>query len=836
VAFAFDNAGNVARLFVNGVEVAQKSQSKDMPNTAAVVRFGRHGYSANYFDGEIDEVRIWNYARSAGQLSGDMNHELSGTESGLIGYWSFNEGSGQVAQDGTTNASHGRLGTTTGSDAGDPAWVNSTVPFGPVTPALQLTSPNGGESWEVGSAHAITWSSQGSIPSVDLFYSIDNGVNWTTMGSSTANDGTENWTIPNTIASECLVRVSDAADGDPVDVSNAVFAIIPPPPAPTIDSFAPGSGAVGTEVTISGSHFTGASVVKFNNVPVVTPTVVSDAQVRAIVPAGATSGKISVTTAGGTATSADDFTVTVSSSSTLSFSAAHDAYVRSSSANSSFGSASTLRVRKSSSETLNSYLKFDVAGVSGTVQSAKLRLYISDAGSDGGGVYVVSNTYQGSSSAWTEGGLKWSNAPAISGTALSSAGAVSVGNWVELDVSAGVAGNGTYSFAVKNNSSDVVYYTSDEGTNRPELVVQYASGPPPTPTISAFNPGSGPVGTVVTINGTALLGATLVQFNGTSAGSITVDSDTQIRAAVPSGATTGKVSVTTAGGAVVSTDDFTVTSGGGSVTLTIQPLHDAYVKSSSATSNFGSASTLRGRKSSNETLHTYLKFEVAGLGGPVQSATLRLYVTDASSDGGSVYAVSNNYLGTSTAWVQSGLNWNNAPAISGPALGSAGTVSVGSWVEFTVTSAIAGDGTYSLGLTTNASDVVYFSSKEGANKPELVIQAGASARAASAEPAPQTAAALFPDDFRVSQNYPNPFNAETTIEYTLPEPATVQLVIFNSLGQRVRELVDEYQPVGYHHVVWNGANAAGERVGSGIYFYRLQAGQRSLTGKMILQQ
>jgi hypothetical protein len=79
------------------------------------------------------------------------------------------------------------------------------------------------------------------------------------------------------------------------------------------------------------------------------------------------------------------------------------------------------------------------------------------------------------------------------------------------------------------------------------------------PAITSFTPASGPVGTEVTLTGTGFTGATDVAFNGTPAGTFTVDSDTQIRADVPAGATTGPISVTNADGTGMSTDDFTVT-------------------------------------------------------------------------------------------------------------------------------------------------------------------------------------------------------------------------------------------------------------------------------------
>jgi hypothetical protein len=164
-----------------------------------------------------------------------------------------------------------------------------------------------------------------------------------------------------------------------------------PPPAPTVSSFNPTSGAVGATVTITGTNFTGASSVKFSGTSAAF-TVGSSTQITATVPAGATTGPIEITTAGGTATSSSSFTVNAST---------------------------------------------------------------------------------------------------------------------------------------------------------------------PAPTISSFSPGTGRVGTTVTITGTNLNGATFVRFNGTAA-TFTVVSATSVQATVPSGATTGKITVTTPGGTATSSQTFKV--------------------------------------------------------------------------------------------------------------------------------------------------------------------------------------------------------------------------------------------------------------------------------------
>jgi len=78
-------------------------------------------------------------------------------------------------------------------------------------------------------------------------------------------------------------------------------------------------------------------------------------------------------------------------------------------------------------------------------------------------------------------------------------------------------------------------------------------------------------------------------------------------------------------------------------------------------------------------------------------------------------------------------------------------------------------------------------------------------------------------------NYPNPFNPTTTISYQLPVTSSIDLSIFNSLGQKVVTLVSERQPAGTYTVKWDASNMA-----SGVYLYRLQAGQSIKTNKMVL--
>jgi hypothetical protein len=131
------------------------------------------------------------------------------------------------------------------------------------------------------------------------------------------------------------------------------------------------------------------------------------------------------------------------------------------------------------------------------------------------------------------------------------------------------------------------------------------------------------------------------------------------------------------------------------------------------TANTGTSTNLRADASPEA--NAYLKFDVTGLSGPPRSARLRLFVTDASAGGPRAFSVANG-------WTETGITWNNAPAIAGIALAAAPSAPLNSWVEFDVTSAISGNGTFSLAVKGGSSDNVYFNSRQATtNKPQLVV-------------------------------------------------------------------------------------------------------------------
>lgn len=155
------------------------------------------------------------------------------------------------------------------------------------------------------------------------------------------------------------------------------------------------------------------------------------------------------------------YTATYTSSG-LSFTPIADADILSNQANKNFGTQQDLSIRLNRSR---AYLKFTVTGLSGAPASATLRLWVTDGGSNGGSVYSIANT------TWTETGITWNNAPAVSGSPLSSIGTATAGTWVEFNLGSVITGNGTYTFAISGGNNDAVEYASRETTNDPALFI-----------------------------------------------------------------------------------------------------------------------------------------------------------------------------------------------------------------------------------------------------------------------------------------------------------------------------------------------------------------------------
>ncbi|MCM8750442.1 DNRLRE domain-containing protein [Thermomicrobiaceae bacterium CFH 74404] len=151
---------------------------------------------------------------------------------------------------------------------------------------------------------------------------------------------------------------------------------------------------------------------------------------------------------------------------------------------------------------------------------------------------------------------------------------------------------------------------------------------------------------------------------------------------------------------------------GGPQEMRFSPDADTYVEERSPDTSFGAEAELLIDGSPRR--ETYLRFTVTGIQGPVQRATLRVYVTDSTANGPIAYAASND-------WDEETLTWSNRPAIKGSPLHDHCTLKAGTWAEFDVTALVTSDGTYTIALIPNSDDGLDVSSREGQHAPELVV-------------------------------------------------------------------------------------------------------------------
>jgi hypothetical protein len=151
-------------------------------------------------------------------------------------------------------------------------------------------------------------------------------------------------------------------------------------------------------------------------------------------------------------------------------------------------------------------------------------------------------------------------------------------------------------------------------------------------------------------------------------------------------------------------------------TDTFAPAADSYVDASNSSTNYGTSSQVR--MDGSPVVRTFLRFNISGLNGAtVTQATLRIYANSAQSTGYNVGLVTDN------SWGETTIVNTNAPTI-GSSVGSSGKITAGSWTSVNVASLVTTDGSISFGAWTTNSTAISFSSRSGANPPQLVVTYG----------------------------------------------------------------------------------------------------------------
>lgn len=763
-------------------------------------------------------------------------------------------------------------------------------------------------------------------------------------------------------------------------------AIAPGAAGPLITSFSPASGIAGTVVTLTGSNFSGASAVKFNGVNAASFSVISASQIQATVPGGASTGPISVTTPQGSGSSSTAFVV-ITAPQIASFSPLS-------------GAAGTLVTVTGSGFTGASAVIFNnVAAGSFTVNSDNQLQAVVPAGATTGRIRVTNPAGTGTSAS----NFTVLNPPVIASffPASGASGAQITLTGSNFSTVTAVRFNGVLASSFIIDSNTQIRATVPAGATSGPISATNPDGSGSSasnfmvlipPQISSFTPTSGPSGTLVSISGAGFTGTNTVKFNGLAA-SFSVLSENQIQATVPANASSGPISITNAIGTGTSTANFVVPEppfvltvliqGGGRVQLFPEPdlpggaysqatsvimsaLPDSgylFNKWSGDLFSFANPETLL--VNSNKIVTA--EFSEEGSGGPVVFEETRsggsissvvvatadpltlvngdLYLAAISTKGhvqvSSVSGLGLNWLPVREQCggrMQTGVSvWMARGNPSGSGIVTATLAQIPQSAVITVsrysgahlteplgtlisanTNGLNGacsDGSdgrnYLVNVATTAPGSVIFGAVAIRNRThtpgagytersETSVSSGGSmvglAIVDQTIPEPgvtplngsfsgevdwavigieiksggailspaisnhsagpgggslphaisglnfQPAAvntgqtAALPEKLHLSRNYPNPFNMETTIEYALPQAGPVKLAVYNILGQQVRLLVNETQEAGYRRVTWNGRDDAGKEVTSGVYFIRLNAGQQQVMGRTIVQK
>jgi acid phosphatase type 7 len=349
-----------------------------------------------------------------------------------------------------------------------------------------------------------------------------------------------------------------------------------------------------------------------------------------------------------------DNTPQVEPKSTLTFKADADAQVEENNPAINPGTSGDLEVVNVTGQSIESYMRFTVSGISGDIQNARLRVYsTTDAAEDGPALYATDND-------WTETEIIWNDRPARAGSEIGNQDLVRRYSWVEYDVTAVVTGNGTYSFVLVGDNDEELRFSSRESSNGPELILTLASA---TPTAASE--------------------------------------------ATPN-ATAGN-------------------------TLTFPAAADAHIAQRAPTANHGTSTDLQADGNTNAVQISYIRFSVSGINGSIQNVKLRVFPTSGTQDGPAAHFADSSWKETGA----DGITWTARPTLLSGPIDNKEAMPEGSWVEYDVTAAVTGDGTYTFALVADSQDEVTFSSREGKEPPQLIVTTGLTAPTPTPRPVSQ---------------------------------------------------------------------------------------------------
>lgn len=550
VAGVRDVAADQIRLFVDGVLVAQATDN----TTGAITNASTENWLGQRFScaqrdfwaGSLDEFRIWNVARTQGQLQARMNQALNGNETGLVLYYDMNR-SGQGAA----------LTVTNGATATGTAFDGTTVGTAS-TPVFTLANNPG----VVAAAPTISSFTPTSGPAGTLVTVNGNNFSGATSGSFNGTTTTIGTVVS---ATQLQMQVPAGATTGTISVttprgtgtSSGTFTVTG---APATDlTFFPTSGSPGSVVLVTkntGAAFTAATSTRFNGAAATGTTFNSATQVTATVPGNATTGVVTTVT-GATTLTGGTFTVTSAPAPTITQFSPVRAPV---------GTVLTLNGTNFSGVT---QVRFGTVVAPGfTVVSATRITVPVPANAPNARIYVLAS----GGMAQTAGNFTLISPPTITSftsTFGTPGSQVVISGTNFTNATAVTFGGGADAVTFTVNSATLITATVPAGAATGPLQVTTVAGTatsatsfvvtaPAPPTITAFAPAAGAVGMQVVLTGTNLTGAAGVRFGTTIATSFTVNSSTQLTVTVPIGATTSRIAVVTSGGQALTATTFKV--------------------------------------------------------------------------------------------------------------------------------------------------------------------------------------------------------------------------------------------------------------------------------------
>ena len=453
-----------------------------------------------------------------------------------------------------------------------PTQITTTVPTGATSGSIAITNA-AGTGTSSSSFTVTTPPPPANVPVITSFSPASGGYRTMVSIYGKAFTGATKVTFnglsaPFYISSDTQVRASapigvstgpiavTTPDGTAVSATNFTVGAVTPPAAPTISSIAPTSGPVGTAVAVTGTNLTGASSVKFNGVAA-SFSVVSATKINATVPAAATTGVVTVTTGGGTATG-PTFTVTIPAPTTTSLDPAT-------------GPVGTPVTINGTNLTGVTAVTFGGVGATFTPVSATQVTATVPAGLSAGAAAVAVTTPGGTASTLSFTVTDLPPVPTITSFTPGSGvvGAAVTITGTNFTGATAVAFNGTGStFSVVNSTQ--ITTTVPAGATSGSITVTTPGGTatsassftvivplPGAPYITSFSPLSGARRTYITITGGNFTGATQVTIGGVSVPYL-LSSATKIRAYVALTAKTGLITVTTPLGTATSVSTFYV--------------------------------------------------------------------------------------------------------------------------------------------------------------------------------------------------------------------------------------------------------------------------------------